>query len=292
MSKLHCLNVGKADCFLLELEDRGRVWYILVDGGTRKNPATLPVKYLKKRGIQRLDCVIMTHLHQDHLGYLGEVAETMDIGSAVLPYPPIPLTDKDLEGIKDAERADDIRNYNKLWMALLHKRCPVETTFPLTCPSYRFGVYELRCLYPFPDTASFVYQMLCRLQNERQERIKMMYDSIRLLFNRESSIWILKKGMHPALLMCGDAVHSSLASSIGGYGIRIPVIKLSHHGRNDKGTLYYQPEFIADLEPEKIIIASDKESASLRAEEWKLISSIGELIITGNYKEGIEIPLI
>ncbi|MDH8276302.1 hypothetical protein QIG69_28520, partial [Klebsiella pneumoniae] len=69
---------------------------------------------------------------------------------------------------------------------LLAQGCHIETTLPLTVPAYRYGDYELRCLYPFPDTVSKVYAMLCRLQNEKADRVKAMYDSVRTLFNKDS----------------------------------------------------------------------------------------------------------
>lgn len=180
---------------------------------------------------------------------------------------------------------EDILAYNRLWNLLREGQCQIETTLPLTVSPYIFGEYELRCLYPFPETASRVYAMLCRLQGERPDKIKIMYDSVRTLFNKDSSLWLLKKNRKPLLLLCGDSVHSALAASVGGYGIKVPIVKLSHHGRNDKGNLYFQDTFINDLEPEKIIITSDIASAQPFAEEWKKIRPEAELIITGMYEE-------
>lgn len=285
MSRLYCLNEGKADCFLLELTCEDGFKYILMDGGSREKPVHDVVAWLEKMGIEKIDCMILTHLHQDHLGYLDNVAEHMQVDKAVLPYPPVPLTETEIAGVQDKERMEDIRAYNRLWDILTAKGCSVETTLPLTAGPYRYGKYELRCLFPFPDTASQVYAMLCRLQREKPERAKNMYDSVRTLFNRDSSIWLLKEDEKPLLLLCGDGVHSSLAAAIGGYGIKVPVIKLSHHGRNDKGNLYYQADFINGLEPEKIIITSDMDSAATFLEAWQQICPEAELIVTGEYEE-------
>lgn len=295
MSKLYCLNAGKADCFLLELSHENEICYILVDGGSREKPVNEILPYLKEKGIGKIDGIILTHLHQDHLGCLDKVAEEVKVEWAALPYPPIPLSEKELTGIQDEERIKDIRSYNCLWELLLSKGCRVDTTLPLTVAAYRYGNYELRCLYPFPDTASNVYAMLCRLQREEPMRAKKMYDSVRTLFNKDSSIWLLKKDNQPILLLCGDAVHASLAAAVGGYGINVPIIKLSHHGRNDKGNLYYQSMFIESLKPEKIIITSDLISAEPFMEDWETLrdkSGAEELIITGAYEKVriVELP--
>ena len=289
MSKLHCRNAGKADCFLLELEEGVKRYYILIDGGSKKEGNVLPAEYLRKRGIHKLDCIILTHLHQDHLGYLPEVADSLQVERAILPYPPIPLSKKEAKGIGDEERIEDIAAFNRLWKILTGSRCKVDTTLPLTCPVLRFGTYELRCLFPFPDTASYVYLMMCRFQHERPERIRSMYDSIRTRFNGDSSIWILKRGEQPVALMCGDGYHASLVAAVGGYGIHVPIVKLSHHGRNDKGNLYYQESLIRSFRSEKIIITSDRETAALRMEEWSHIDNEAELLITGLYEESAEI---
>ena len=285
MSRLYCLNAGKADCFLLELVCEDGLKYILVDGGSRQNPVNKVDIWLEKQGINKIDCMILTHLHQDHLGYLDNVAEKIQVDKAVLPYPPVPLTETELAGLQDEERIEDIKAYNHLWDILTENGCSVETTLPLTASSYRYGKYELRCLFPFPDTVSNVYAMLCRLQREKPERVKSMYDAVRTLFNKDSSIWLLKEEEHPLLLLCGDGIHSSLTAAIGGYGIKVPVIKLSHHGRNDKGNLYYQAGFINSLQPEKIIVTSDRDSAAPFWEDWNQIRKEAELIVTGCSKE-------
>lgn len=285
MSKLYCFNVGKADCFLLELTCGEKTEYVLVDGGSRAQTSTYILSCLQNLGIKRLSCMILTHLHQDHLGYLDNIAKEIQVDKAVLPYPPIPLTQRDLDGIQDSERIEDILAYNRLWNVLRERQCQIETTLPLTASSCVFGDFELRCLYPFPETVSYVYAMLCRLQGEKPDKIKLMYDSIRTFFNKDSSLWLLKKNQQPLLLLCGDGVHSALAAAVGGYGIKVPIIKLAHHGRNDKGNLYFQDTFMDDLEPEKIIITSDMVSAQPFLEGWLKIRPEAELIITGMYKE-------
>ena len=65
--KVHVLDVGQGDAILLEASNGKRV---LVDAGTKKSNV---VGQLKQRGIHRLDLVIATHAHADHIGGMPDV---------------------------------------------------------------------------------------------------------------------------------------------------------------------------------------------------------------------------
>ena len=69
------LDVGQGNAILIEAPDRA----ILVDGGERDYGDEV-VGFLKGRGIHRLDAVIATHPHSDHIGGLITVLEVMDVG--------------------------------------------------------------------------------------------------------------------------------------------------------------------------------------------------------------------
>ena len=44
--------------------------------------------------------------------------------------------------------------------------------------------------------------------------------------------------------------------------------KLSHHGRNDKGHVYFTPDFINSLSPETIIITNTDDNCRLYGTRW------------------------
>lgn len=62
---VHCLDVGQADCILLECEGQ----YMLIDGGNRDDSRLL-VAYLQAQGVEKLVAVVCTHAHEDHVGGL------------------------------------------------------------------------------------------------------------------------------------------------------------------------------------------------------------------------------
>jgi competence protein ComEC len=80
------LAVGQGDAALIE--DRGR--RVLVDGG----PGAWDVaRYLRRRGLDRLDAVVLSHPHPDHMAGLPAVLEVADVGALWLPRPPRPGED-------------------------------------------------------------------------------------------------------------------------------------------------------------------------------------------------------
>ena len=70
-AKLLCLNIGKADCFLLFYEDTR--W--LIDTGYTQNYGALKAAFDEYQ-VDRLDGVFLTHCHEDHEGGLMPLAES------------------------------------------------------------------------------------------------------------------------------------------------------------------------------------------------------------------------
>lgn len=68
---LAVLNVGKADCLLLFVQDKT----YLIDAGWERTYGTLQ-EALKQYGVTRLDGVFLTHCHKDHEGGLMRLAKS------------------------------------------------------------------------------------------------------------------------------------------------------------------------------------------------------------------------
>ncbi|MBM7855595.1 beta-lactamase superfamily II metal-dependent hydrolase [Desulfohalotomaculum tongense] len=79
--KVHFIDVGQADAALIQLPSGKN---ILIDGGNNDDGSLL-VNYIKKQGIKRLDYVIGTHPHEDHIGGLDAAINKFDVGKVYLP---------------------------------------------------------------------------------------------------------------------------------------------------------------------------------------------------------------
>ncbi|HIT89537.1 MAG TPA: MBL fold metallo-hydrolase [Candidatus Merdenecus merdavium] len=78
--KVHFIDVGQADSILITSKDQA----MLVDAGNNDDASFL-LQYLTEQGIKKLDYVIGTHPHEDHIGSLDRVIENFDIDTVIMP---------------------------------------------------------------------------------------------------------------------------------------------------------------------------------------------------------------
>ena len=87
------LDVGQGDSTLIYSNG----YTALIDTGTKESVSDLCVS-LQKMGIEKIDVVILTHLHIDHTGGVERLAEVFEIKNVVLPEISI-----ESEGLADAQ---------------------------------------------------------------------------------------------------------------------------------------------------------------------------------------------
>ncbi|MDU7254178.1 MAG: ComEC/Rec2 family competence protein, partial [Clostridium sp.] len=78
--KVHYIDVGQGDSILVQTKEKN----ILIDAGTRKSSDNL-INYLKKQHIKKLDYVIATHPHEDHIGGMPKVIDKFEISNFYAP---------------------------------------------------------------------------------------------------------------------------------------------------------------------------------------------------------------
>ena len=82
--KITFLYVGQGDCTLIETPDGSN---ILIDCGMKdfkfNSGESTIVPYLKRKGINKIDLLILTHLHNDHIGGIESVLENIKVSKII-----------------------------------------------------------------------------------------------------------------------------------------------------------------------------------------------------------------
>lgn len=79
--KAHYIDIGQGDSFFIQLPNGETT---LIDGGPRSSSKRL-ISYLDELGVEKIDHLIATHPHEDHIGGLPEVVRNYDLGNIYMP---------------------------------------------------------------------------------------------------------------------------------------------------------------------------------------------------------------
>lgn len=78
--KVHYIDVGQADAILIQQGNHN----MLIDAGNNTD-SDLVTNYLKQQEVEKLDYVIGTHPHEDHIGGLDTVINSFDVEKVLMP---------------------------------------------------------------------------------------------------------------------------------------------------------------------------------------------------------------
>jgi len=118
------IDVGQGDAVLIRSADNA----ILIDGGEHRQ-RNVVLDYLRDAGVRKLDYVIATHPHSDHIGGLVTVLGRVEVGRVIMP---------DIE--------HNTETYLNFLAAIENNNIPV--TFPEPGDRIRAGIINLTVLSP------------------------------------------------------------------------------------------------------------------------------------------------
>jgi competence protein ComEC len=148
------IDVGQADCILVKAPGG----YMLIDAGNNSD-SNLVIDYIKKQGIEKLDVVVGTHPHEDHIGGLDAVINTFDIGKVYMP-----------------KVAHTTQTYEDVLIAIQNKGLKITTPTPGTT----FNLGEASCTILAPNSSN--YEDL----NNYSIVIRMEYGNTSFLFSGDA----------------------------------------------------------------------------------------------------------
>jgi len=120
-------DVGQADSILIS--DNGTT--LLIDAGNYEDGPYI-TEYLKQLGITKIDYLIGTHAHEDHIGGMGNIIDNFEIGYFIMPESPSNIT---------------IKAYKEMEISRLNKDLPVTT--PNIGDTFNIG--DAVCVIKFVD---------------------------------------------------------------------------------------------------------------------------------------------
>ena len=136
--KMTCINVGYGDSLLLEWKDS----VMLIDGGSALEsefegfPARIrSADYLQKTGIGRIDTLIITHIHEDHVCGLTALFDKADIKQVYIPFPPELFKERKIpDAAPDAPEnvrlfARSLKDFTKIMEICRVRKIPVKEIF-------------------------------------------------------------------------------------------------------------------------------------------------------------------
>ena len=80
---VHFIDVGQGSCTLIMSD----IYSVLIDSGDLETSAKV-VNYLNAQNITRLDYLIVTHPHSDHIGAMAELIDNFSVEEVIMPKIP------------------------------------------------------------------------------------------------------------------------------------------------------------------------------------------------------------
>lgn len=130
--QVYFIDVGNADSILIR---QGEV-NALIDAGERGDGDDV-LAYLNQQGVKKLDLVIATHPHADHIGGMADVINGIPIEKFVMSFMP-------------EDETPTTATYLNMLEALDNKSVPVEEAKPGTV--YTLGTAQLTVLAPLSES--------------------------------------------------------------------------------------------------------------------------------------------
>ena len=281
-------NVGYGEAVLVECPDPARPsgrFVMLLDGGSgeaKEFPSELPqraplIRELERRGLDQIDVVVSTHIHEDHVcGLLpvlerftpGELWQALD-GALALQLPQLPQVE--LEHPSRRKFARSLEDWRKLTLQAQRRGVKLRQLTAGDCASPCPGL-TARALSPRWGQAEDLAQAVRELfYTQEPERFRERLTALDGAMNNYSLVLSLEHQGARALLP-GDA-NAAACGQIDPELLSADLFKVGHHGQRDGASR----ELIAAIRPKVVVCcaSSDRRYQSADPELLQMIAASG-----------------
>lgn len=185
--RAHFIDVGQGDSEFVELPD-GKT--LLIDAGVEDAGPTV-VDYISGRGYSRIDYVVVTHPHADHMGGMAQVLKSFDIGEIWMP-----------------DAVNTTRSFESMISVISERNIP-------THKAIAGEVIADEVAGEAADETGYHLDILAPTEGFFSEDL-----------NDYSAVVLLKYG-EVSYLFTGDASYEGISAVAPGH---VDVLKVSHHG--------------------------------------------------------------
>lgn len=300
-TKIQFLNVGWGDAHLIRLPSGG---VCLIDGGdgTFSEEQDHPLSWMNRNEVDRLEWMLLTHIHEDHVNGLLDVARAKSVTTAVLPYEPFVLPPEEL--VQELGDEFTYRVYRMLAAYLELIQVLSEQGTEIRWRSV-YGSSEqstiwseegitLTQLYPWEGDPLPAYEMLVKALSMEDEDHGLREDLPRFfeLSNHDSSVYRLSRVEEPesTVLFGGDQLEPGWERLAQRTDLKCSIWKVSHHGMDDG----FNARILSWIQPEHCIIpVSIGRSHTLKG-EWEVLRSEtdADFYLTGSYARGTSCRIV
>lgn len=183
--RVYYIDVGQGDCELIVCAGKS----VLIDAGEADN-ANKVIKFIKDLGITKLDCIVATHPHSDHIGALPYIIDEIGMDNIIMPE----LAE---------ENIPTTRVYEKFLNSVAQSGAAVHSAKP--GDNYKYGDISFKILSPVFESDSELNNMSVVLRCE--------YGKTSFLFTGDAEKKVEKR-----------LVENNGAS------LKSDIVKVGHHG--------------------------------------------------------------
>ncbi|MEC0229457.1 ComEC/Rec2 family competence protein [Paenibacillus alba] len=295
-AKVQFLNVGWGDAHLIQ-HPSGTV--SLIDGGdgTFSDEQDHPLLWMNRNRKDCLEWLILTHIHNDHLQGLLDIAKVKIVKKAILPYKPFLLPPKQLVQEQDDSFAMRVylmlASYLELIEVLAEQGTDIKwrDEYGSNADSVIWSEDGIRLsqLYPWKGDSLPAYERLASIlahsSAEGKEVCETLIDFFELS-NHDSSVYRLsdEQDLKSSVLFGGDLLEPEWERLAQRTDISSLIWKVSHHGMQDG----FNSRILAWIKPEHCIIPISLERSIPLQEEWNelRLCTKATLYMTGSFASG------